>query len=604
MNSDTERALPESGLLAARVIESMPDAVMLLDTDMTVVYVNSALQKLLGCKAGAMIGESAMELSFYRKTRDKTKFNQMLSEVMSGGGVHSVETSISVREGAEIPVDINASAIKDASGRPEILVVVMRDMTERRRMEEALNESEGLSEAILETAEAGIYLLQDGRLQYVNRRFEELTRFTRNELIGTYSLDYVHQDDRESVRKKAIEVLKGFSSMPYEFRLLSKDSESVWVLDRVTSIRYRGKRSVLGALTDISEAKRREAEILEYTKQIETLFNIGTTVSQTLNMTELLDTVLGKVLSVTDTDAGGIYLLESDTNELTLRAYKGASEDFARRVDLLRVQHGLTGNALSYRPYVVEQVSSEPRLTYLGGEKNGLESFMAVPVIAKEKILGIMGIGSRKSRPFPDQEVKLLEIIANQIGMAIENAQLYEQALELAFTDVLTSLYNRRYLLDQIEREFDRADRSGKPLSMIMIDLDGLKSVNDRFGHHEGDAFLREIGGVIKYNTRTTDIAARWGGDEFMILVTGANLEDARRVGERIRAQVERYHRMLGEEMVGISISVGIAFYPDHASNANELLQRVDEALYRAKNYGKNRLCTWLPPGKDESNAD
>ena len=134
--------------------------------------------------------------------------------------------------------------------------------------------------------------------------------------------------------------------------------------------------------------------------------------------------------------------------------------------------------------------------------------------MAKERVLGLMCVGSYSSRKFPEGEVKLLGAIANQIGMAIDNAQLYERALELAFTDGLTGLYNRRYLMEQIEREFKRVERSEGSLSLMMIDLDELKGINDRFGHHEGDGVLKGLGGIIKANTRASDVAARWGGDD------------------------------------------------------------------------------------------
>ena len=160
--------------------------------------------------------------------------------------------------------------------------------------------------------------------------------------------------------------------------------------------------------------------------------------------------------------------------------------------------------------------------------------------MAKDRTLGIIGIGSYGDHRFPDREVKLLGAIASQMGMAIENAQLYEQAVELAFTDGLTGLYNRRYLMEQIEREFKRVERNKSSLSIIMIDLDGLKSINDRFGHHEGDVVLQGLGGVIKANTRASDVAARWGGDEFMLLTPETGSRGARKIGERMRAQVER----------------------------------------------------------------
>jgi diguanylate cyclase (GGDEF)-like protein len=185
----------------------------------------------------------------------------------------------------------------------------------------------------------------------------------------------------------------------------------------------------------------------------------------------------------------------------------------------------------------------------------------------------------------------MLESISNQIGMAIENARLYERALELAFTDGLTSLYNRRYLMEQIEREFSRAERNKEPLSLIMVDLDGLKEINDRFGHNEGDQFLREVGRIIKVNTRASDVAARWGGDEFMLLTPETDSSRSAKIAERIRTQVEKYRMNVNGREVGITISAGVVSYPAHASGISELIKNADEAMYNAKKCGKNQSC-------------
>jgi len=581
-------------LLTSAAIEEMLDGVMLVGMDGRLAYMNRACEKLLGYKADELVGKSALELPTYTESKDKEKAREVLKKVISGDSADPIDMGLINKDGKEIPVSFTASVIKDAQGNPQTLVAVIRDITERKRMEEALRESEELSRGILDTATTGIYLLQNGRFKYVNRLFEEISGYRSDELVGRRSLEYVHAEDREDVRTKAIEVLKGKSSLPYEFRFMRKDSEAVWVLDRLTSIIYKGKRSVLGTIMDINERKRIETEVLDYTRQIEALFNIGTTVSQTLNLQELLDSVLERLLAVMEIEAGGIFLLDKQTGELVLRAHRGTSAEFVKRVEGLRLGEGFTGRVVrSKEPYVVEDVAGDPRLARMGAKGEGLQSFAALPIMAKERVLGLMCVGSYSSRKFPEGEVKLLGAIANQIGMAIDNAQLYERALELAFTDGLTGLYNRRYLMEQIEREFNRVERSEGSLSLMMIDLDELKVINDRFGHHEGDGVLKGLGGIIKANTRASDVAARWGGDEFMLLTPETGSRSARKIGERIRSQVERYRPELDGEEVGISISVGIASYPGHASDVTQLLQRVDEAMYQAKRDGGNQLCVF-----------
>ena len=591
-----EEVLKKGELVAAATIEGMPDGVMLVNMSGEIIYVNKAFEKLLGYKANELIGTSALKLPTYSRSKDRVKAQEYLKKVIEKSSAKPIDMSAITKDGAEIPINFTASVIKDAQGNPKTLVAVIRDVSEQKRAEEALRDSEELSRGMLESATTGIYFLQDGRFLYVNRLFEEISGYKYDELVGRHSLDYVHPEDRDKVRTEAIQVLKGQSRSPYEFRLLRKDSVIVWVSDRVASIQYKGKRSVLGTLMDITERKKAEEEVSRYTKQLETLFNIGTTVSQILNLEELLVNVLDKVLEVTGAEVTGIFLLDEKTKDLVLRAERGMSSSFVREVRVLSAGDGVLKQVLETgKPLLVENISLDPRFNHHGTKKERVQSFAALSIMAKEKILGVMGVGSYGHLEFPDWEVRMLAIIANQIGMAIENAQLYEHALELAFTDGLTGLYNRRYVMDQIEREFIRAQRSKAPLSLIMVDLDGLKEINDRFGHHVGDSFLKEVARIVRVNTRASDVAARWGGDEFMLLAPGTDSGSASKIAERIRAQVERYKIKLEGGEVGITISAGIVSYPAHASVVSELLKKADEAMYNAKRGGKNQSSVFSP---------
>jgi len=591
-----EEALKQGELVAAATIEGMPDGVMLVNMSGEIIYVNEAFEKLLGYKANELIGTSALKLPTYSKSKDRVKAQGYLRKVIEKSSAKPIDMSAITKDGGGIPINFTASVIKDAQGNPKTLVAVIRDISERKRAEEALRDSEELARGMLEAATTGIYFLQDGRFLYVNRLFEEISGYTYGELVGKYSLDYVHPDDRETVRTKAIEVLKGQSSSSYEFRFIRKDSGIVWVSDRVASIQYKGKRSVLGTLMDITERKHAEEEVGRYTKRLEFIFNIGTAVSQTLNLEELLVNVLDKVLEITGVDVTGIFLLDEKTKELVLRANRGMSSSFMREIRVLSTGDGVLTQVLETgEPLLVEDISGDHRFKHYGAKKGRVQSFAALSIVAKEKILGMMGIGSYGHRVFPDWEVRMLGTIANQIGMAIENAQLYEHALELAFTDGLTGLYNRRYYMDQIEREFIRAQRSKAPLSLIMVDLDGLKEINDRLGHNAGDSFLKEVAKIVKVNTRASDVAARWGGDEFMLLAPGTDSESAGKIAERIRAQVEVYKMQLEGEEVGITVSAGIVSYPTHASSVSELVKKADDAMYSAKRGGKNRSSFFSP---------
>ena len=583
------------GELAAAVLGGLLDGIVLVSMDGEVVYVNRAFEKMLGYKADELVGKSALELPTYRgKKENSNRAAEILKQVIDRGFADSIDMDALTKDGKKIPLSFTASLIKDASGKPRTFVAVVRDITERKRMEEALRRSEQMSSGMLATAGTGIYLLQEGRFQYVNRLFEKITGYSSNDLKDKYSLDYIHPDDREFVHRKAVEILKGQTSLPYEYRFMRKDGEAVLVLDRLMSIQYDGKRSVLGSLMDISDIRKAEAQIREYAGQLEALFNIGLTASRTLDIKELLENVIDKVLNVTGFDAGGIFLVDQQTKRVTLRAYRGVSRVLLKKAQRMKFNEGFTGLvARSGKPIIVQDAGLDSRAVSIGIASEGIRSFAAVPVMSKEQVCGVMIVGSHTTHQFSQSTTRLLDTITMQIGMAVDNAQLYERALHLAFTDNLTGLYNRRFVLDQLEREFARAARSDSPMSLVMMDLDGLKTINDRFGHIEGDVVLKKLGRILKQNTRASDTAARWGGDEFVLLAPDTDSKGAYIIGERIRTQTEQCRPKISGEELSFSISVGIASYPVHPSRVTELIKRADEAMYNAKGLGKNRVCVF-----------
>ncbi len=583
------------GKLAAAVLDGLLDGIVLVSLQGEVVYVNKAFEKMLGYKADELVGRAVLELPTYQgKKKNSEKAAAIFKQVIETGYADPIDMDALSKDGKKIPLSFTASVIKDNDGSPRTFVAVVRDITERNKMEEALRRSEQMSSGMLLTAGTGIYLLQEGRFQYVNRLFEETSGYSSDEVKGKYSLDYVHPDDREFVHRKAVEILKGESSLPYEYRLIRKDGEAVWLLDRLMSIHYDGKRSVLGSAMDISDIKKAEKQIREYTSQLEALFNIGLTASKTLDISELLGNVIDKVLHATGFNAVGIFLFDQHTRKVVLMAHRGVSNGLLRNAERMKFNEDFTALvARSGKSIIVQDVSTESRVRPMGFEGEGIESFAVVPIMSKEQVLGVVAIGSHSVHQFPLSTMRLLDTITMQIGMAIDNARLYERALHLAFTDNLTGLYNRRYLLDQLDREFARVARNESSISLLMIDLDGLKKINDQFGHNEGDVVLKKVAKILKQNTRSSDVASRWGGDEFVLLAPDTDSKSAYILAERIRYQVEHcLPKVAGQELT-ITISVGLAAYPGSVSCVTELLKRADDAMYNAKGLGKNQVCVY-----------
>jgi two-component system cell cycle response regulator len=221
-----------------------------------------------------------------------------------------------------------------------------------------------------------------------------------------------------------------------------------------------------------------------------------------------------------------------------------------------------------------------------------VEGLLAVPVAGEESESGVLFV-LEDGQPPDESDLERTRIIAGHAGLSLRNAEQYDRAREKAFIDDVTELYNVRYLLLAADHEIRRADRYGNPLSVLFLDLDRFKLVNDRYGHLVGSRALRQLGGVLASCVRQVDTLARYGGDEFTILLVDTGHDHAMQIAERIRSTVADtwFDGGRGESMQ-LSLSVGVATYPDHGRSREELLDLSDKAMYRAKSVGRNKVCS------------
>lgn len=211
------------------------------------------------------------------------------------------------------------------------------------------------------------------------------------------------------------------------------------------------------------------------------------------------------------------------------------------------------------------------------------------PLKSRGKLIGILALGKKRSgNLYSHEDIVLVTSIANQVGIIIENAQLYTQAQTRANTDGLTELYNHRHFHERLEQEIARGSRFGTTFSLIILDLDLFKTYNDIYGHLTGDQILRKVANCITSSIRSIDLAFRYGGEEFAALLPETRLNDAYRVAERIRKTIEA---KASSRAMPITASLGIANWPSDGIMKEEVLGRADAALYRAKQTGRNRTC-------------
>lgn len=212
-------------------------------------------------------------------------------------------------------------------------------------------------------------------------------------------------------------------------------------------------------------------------------------------------------------------------------------------------------------------------------------------------LIGLDRVASSREPRMAVSNLRAVRVLLEPAAVALDNALLLKRAEALSVTDDLTRLYNSRYLDQVLRRETKRASRSGRPLSLLFVDLDGFKSVNDLHGHLYGSRALVEAAAVIRASARETDVAARFGGDEFAIVLPDTGGEGAYAVGERIRERLAA-HIFLADDGLNMHLtgSVGVATLPDVANSAEELIQAADRAMYRVKDRGKNGIQTALSP--------
>jgi diguanylate cyclase (GGDEF)-like protein len=241
----------------------------------------------------------------------------------------------------------------------------------------------------------------------------------------------------------------------------------------------------------------------------------------------------------------------------------------------------------------IERRRFEPRR--MGSSGGRLKSHISLPLINEGKILGCASLNSEVPNAFDAQALQFFSLIAYQTTSSMKASHVISSMKDMATYDTLTQLYNRGQLNQVLEAEFRKSLAEKQPLSIIMVDIDHFKTINDRYGHDEGDRVLIHVASLLKASLRKHDIVARFGGEEFVIILPKAIMKDAVVIAERIRRSVESTPLAVGKEKVHVTVSLGIAAIPAvWPESKEELIKFADTALYEAKGKGRNRVCFYV----------
>jgi len=339
-------------------------------------------------------------------------------------------------------------------------------------------------------------------------------------------------------------------------------------------------------------------EIAELKRQIERLsvfHEIGKALASTIDLQKILQTVMEKISDHLQPDTWSLLMIDEATHELYFEIAIGAGADKLKDVRL-KLGEGIAGWVAQHgEPVLIEDVKRDDRFSQRVDDitKIDTRSVVCVPIKGKEKILGVIELINCLGREsFRRSDIPILKSLADYAAIALENARYIQRIHELTITDDCTALYNARHLNFVLDAEIYRSTRYGYEFSVIFLDLDHFKQVNDTYGHLYGSKLLWMIGDIIKGHLRLIDYAFRYGGDEFVILLPQTSKENSLQVVRRLKTLLNSKSFFTEEGLnIKVTASFGVAGFPQDARTRRDLLRMADEAMYTVKNTTRDAIA-------------
>jgi diguanylate cyclase (GGDEF)-like protein len=338
-------------------------------------------------------------------------------------------------------------------------------------------------------------------------------------------------------------------------------------------------------------------------RELEALHTAATTLVSTLEIDILIERIISAITIAIPAAIKGLLLMVDEAPScLKVKASFGFQKPLVDEV-FNADSHFIANIVQLQQPILIDhaQPGADLGLDQLAEEIKDIQSFMIAPLVIEEQMKGVILLGSTFPGAFSYADLRLLTNFANTVAAAVRNAQLHAEVQELAITDPLTNLYNRRGFFELGQRELDHALRTGYGLSAIMMDADLLKTINDTYGHDVGDQILLLIADKCRTNLRKTDIICRYGGDEFAILLPESPLSSTVEVAERLRESIAEFKLQTRHGSMSASVTIGVANMDEDCEDLDVLLKRADTALYLAKADGRNHVRIWQGHGPNDN---
>ncbi len=613
-----EDALQTSEETFRGFFEQSQDALLLVDDQGSVTAWNQGAEQIFGLSRTETLGQPKWDVLFrltpeeYRTPamyeRIKAAVLNMIYNAGQGNPIYRqpIERETQLPDGTHRTVSTRIFPIQTNTGL--LLGGITRDITKLKRTEAAIRESQGRLQAILDNAAVGIVLLdREGHFIEVNDRWIEMLGMTRYEVYRKSRLDLVSPEDSATSREAMQPLLRGeVAGFRLEQRFRRKDGSLFWGdLSTRALLNDQGElESVIGIIADITERKQAEQALqlahaqsqvwvskLRQRNRDMTLLNElsdGLQTCRTVN--DAYQAIVPVISRLFPNRAGALYIVDATRTYLELAVAWGPPQ---------RWPPGFAGAICRTLTQGPLHTSGPGATDICCRMADSAIPSLCVPLVAHGETLGVLRLSEMElpSLTARRRAERLTVTVADYLALAIANLQLREHLQNQAIRDALTGLFNRRYLDETLQRELQHAARHQRPVGVIMLDVDHFKQFNDRFGHKGGDALLQALGAFLQQHIRSEDIACRYGGEEFMLILPEATLKDTQIRAEQLRAGVAQLRITHEQQQLDtVTISLGVAGFPTHGSTTATLIGAADAALYRAKTSGRNRVISATLP--------
>lgn len=326
-------------------------------------------------------------------------------------------------------------------------------------------------------------------------------------------------------------------------------------------------------------------------------YEVSRGLNTNLKFEEILDLLLSVMQNIIHYDRLTISAYETGSDKAKIIRIVGQVDDFPEGTTF-PLNEGLTGWIIRKRkPILIPDLEKDdqfiPRYTSKEKMNYNLRSFLGAPISYHDICFGAVTVENHKPESYQEHHKKLLVMLANNFGVALERSHALQELEQHATTDGLTKLHNYRMFMQRIHEEIERAVRYNLNFTLLMLDIDYFKQVNDRYGHLAGDKILTQIAVSIKKNTRNVDFACRYGGEEFAVILVETGLQEALLTAERIKKNIEHLNTNYKGDIIHVTVSIGAVEFPNSSKDVESLIHETDKALYRAKSKGRNRIVAY-----------